>query len=74
VGARWGYFPAVLPTIEGKTETYRRGSKTIDFHRCHECAVITHWIDPEGGIQHMGIHMANFEKSILTEIPIVSDP
>jgi hypothetical protein len=63
-----------LATIEGTTVTYRRNSKTIDFHRCGDCGVITHWIDPTGGIRHMGVHMANFDQGMLADIPVVVDP
>lgn len=74
VGARWGYFPTGSVAIEGTTETYRRSSKTLDFHRCRECGVITHWIEPTGRIRHMGVHMANFDQGILADIPVVIDP
>ncbi len=74
VGARWGYLPTGSATIEGTTVTYRRGSKTIEFHRCRECGVITHWIDPTGFIRHMGVHMINFDQDILSDIPVVVDP
>jgi len=74
VVARWGYFAAGTTAVKGATDTYRRSSNTIEFHRCCECGVVTHWIDPTGGVRHMGVHMANFDQSILAVIPIVVAP
>lgn len=74
VGARWGYFASGSAKVEGPTVSYRRSSKTIEFHRCRECGLVIHWIDPAGGIRHMGVNMANFDQRALADVPIVVEP
>lgn len=73
-GAHWGYYQVGTVEIRGETQTYRRASKVIEFHRCAVCGVLTHWQDPSGGIQHMGVHMKNFDAGATSQIPVVVDP
>lgn len=73
VGAHWGYFPRGSATVTGHTAAYRRGSKTVDFHRCTACGTITHWIDPNGRVPHMGVHMMNFDPAALIGVPVADE-
>jgi hypothetical protein len=74
VGAHWGYFPAGTVVVKGATQIYRRESRIIEFHRCANCGVITHWQDSSGRVPHMGVHMKNFDPDVTSAIPVVSDP
>jgi hypothetical protein len=74
VGAHWGYFPAGTIAVKGATQIYRRASRIIEFHRCTNCGVITHWQDLSGRVPHMGVHMKNFDPVLTSAIPVVADP
>ena len=74
VGARWGYFAFGTVVVDGGTDTYQRASRTIEFHRCRVCGVVTHWIDPDGRIPHMGANMQNFDPDIIATVPVVVEP
>lgn len=73
VGALWGYFSRGSVTIEGRTDTYQRASRILEFHRCATCGVVTHWIDPEGRVPHMGTNMRNFDAEMIAGVPVVVD-
>ena len=74
VGARWGYFKRDTVQVDGKTDVYRRATRTIEFHRCSICGVVTHWHEPKGRLPHMGVQMLNFDRVVIAEIPIVIEP
>ena len=43
-GALWAYYPlkdVIVPG--GLTDTFMRGPKKIEFHRCKTCGCVTHW-------------------------------
>lgn len=74
VGARWAYFPRGSVGITGRTEAYRRATRTIEFRRCAVCGGLTHWIDPDGRVKHMGVNMRNFDPDAVAGIAVVVDP
>jgi hypothetical protein len=74
VGGLWGYYPRAAVSATGETHVYRRASRVIEFHRCAVCGVLTHWIEPEGFLPHMGVHMKNFDPAIIADVPVVVEP
>lgn len=74
VGAHWGYYPSGSVTVTGETHAYRRGARIVELHRCADCGVLTHWIDPESRVVHMGVHMKNFHPATTADVPVVIDP
>ncbi|WP_456236424.1 GFA family protein [Frigidibacter oleivorans] len=73
-GALWGYFPHGSAVVAGDTTPYRRASRMIEFHRCVRCGVVTHWIDPDGHLPHMGVNMRNFDSDVIGAVPVVVEP
>lgn len=71
-GALWAYSDPALVTITGpKTDTYRYGNMTHDFHRCPGCGCVTHWADFEGEEKtppKMGINCNMLEKDVLARL------
>ena len=73
-GARWSYYPADAVAIQGGTVPYRRAARVIEFHRCGVCGVLTHWADPLGKLENVGVNTAILGPSVLEGVPVVSEP
>ena len=48
-GALWAYFKPDEVTVEGETEAYSWGKKTLAYNRCKTCGCMTHYsvVKPE---------------------------
>jgi hypothetical protein len=67
-GVLWAYYaPAHVRIIatEGGTESYRRGDKSIGFHRCQNCGCITHWAAVEQPAARMGVNARLMAPEVL---------
>ena len=42
-GALWAHYPEGQVTVQGYTEEYAWGERTITFHHCPKCGCTTHW-------------------------------
>ncbi|ORY18224.1 glutathione-dependent formaldehyde-activating protein [Clohesyomyces aquaticus] len=42
-GALWAYYKPDEVHVEGETEAYVWGKKTLSFNRCKECGCMTHY-------------------------------
>jgi hypothetical protein len=73
-GAQWGYFPAGTVDVKGETEAYCRASRTIEFHRCAICGILTHWQTNDRRIRHTGVNMRNFDPEVIATITVVANP
>ena len=40
----WAYYPADEVKVEGPTEAYVQGDRTLETHRCLTCGCTTHWL------------------------------
>lgn len=47
-GALWAYYKPDEVHVEGDTEAYVWGSKTLSFNRCKKCGCMTHYTIVEG--------------------------
>lgn len=74
VGAMWGYFSLRDVEVAGVTQSYKRASRVLAFHRCSTCGVVTHWIAPGGEVSYMGVNMTAFTAEALSGIPVVVEP
>ncbi|HAH09310.1 MAG TPA: aldehyde-activating protein [Alphaproteobacteria bacterium] len=59
LGALWSYFQKdqvkIISTL-GATETYLRGPKRIEFHRCRTCGLTSHWLPSDASLTRMGVN------------------
>lgn len=70
-GTLWSYYP--LSKVEigpGKTDTYAWNGKHIDFHRCHECGCVTHWLSRDSSRDRMGVNVRLLDPHILDKAEI----
>jgi len=74
VGAQWGYYPLADISVKGPTDTYRRASRSSDFHRCSRCGVVTHWWPDIDEIDFAGVNMTGFPPAALADVPVIEDP
>jgi hypothetical protein len=55
-GALWAYYTLKDVTVpSGLTDTFMRGPKKIEFHRCKICGCVTHW-SPADQRDRMGVN------------------
>jgi hypothetical protein len=73
-GALWGYFPRDSVTVTGRTQLYRRASRRLEIHRCEECGILTHWLEPTGRWHETGVNMRCFDPDTVAAIEVVVDP
>jgi hypothetical protein len=64
-GALWAYYSledVIVPG--GLTDTFTRGAKKIEFHRCKICGCVTHWlpIDPR---DRMGVNARLMDPEVV---------
>src|SRR5579863_2181835 len=55
-GALWAYYAPSQVRIQGETETYTWGRKSLAFHRCSHCGCISHWSPTEAPYDRMGVN------------------
>jgi hypothetical protein len=63
--ALWAYYPlkdVIVPG--GLTDTFLRGPKKIEFHRCKTCGCVTHWL-PTDHRDRMGINARLMEPEVV---------
>ncbi|MFZ2061536.1 MAG: GFA family protein, partial [Candidatus Binatus sp.] len=64
-GALWAYYPlkdVIVPG--GLTDTFLRGPKKIEFHRCKTCGCVTHWL-PTDQRDEMGVNARLMEPEVV---------
>ena len=69
-GALWAYYSlkdVIVPS--GLTDTYLRGPKKIEFHRCKICGCVTHW-SPRDQRDEMGVNARLMEPAVVARARI----
>ncbi len=65
-GALWAYYSpkdVIVPT--GLTDTYARGAKLSQFHRCKICGCVTHWAPLDKTRDRMGVNARLMKPEVL---------
>ena len=65
-GALWAYYSpkdVIVPT--GLTDTYARGAKLSQFHRCKICGCVTHWAPLDPARDRMGVNARLMEPEVV---------
>jgi hypothetical protein len=70
-GALWAYYsPKDVIVPGGLTDTYMRGAKQIEFHRCKNCGCVTHWAPLDKTRDRMGVNARLIEPEVLARARI----
>lgn len=58
--------------MDGKTETYMWGEKSIAFHHCAECGCITHYteVDPADPHDRMAVNAKLMPSEVLVTVRV----
>ncbi len=69
--ALWAYYPLKDVTVPtGLTDTYMRGPKKIEFHRCKTCGCVTHWTPVDKSRDRMGVNARLMPPEILSQVRV----
>ncbi|WP_077035365.1 GFA family protein [Pelomonas sp. KK5] len=71
VGALWAYYEFGTVRIEGETQEYIQGDRTLRTMRCRNCGIVTHWepVDPQAVTRH-GVNLNNFDPQLQASVPV----
>ena len=66
-GALWAYYsPKDVKVTKGATDTYARGARLSEFHRCKHCGCITHWAPVDKTRDRMGVNARLMAPEVLS--------
>lgn len=66
----WAYYSlkdVIVPS--GLTDTFMRGAKKIEFHRCKICGCVTHW-SPTDQRDRMGVNARLMEPEVVARVHV----
>ena len=69
-GVLWAYYSlkdVIVPS--GLTDTFMRGAKKIEFHRCKICGCVTHW-SPTDQRDRMGVNARLMEPEVVARVHV----
>lgn len=55
-GVLWAYYSPRDICINGATDIYTWGDRSIEFHRCRNCGCVTHWAPVDATTDRMGVN------------------
>ena len=56
LGTLWAYYPDADVAIDGATDAYVWGTRSIGIHHCRTCGCVTHWRTLGRDFGRMGIN------------------
>lgn len=67
LGVLWAYYPiaAVAITAQAPTDSYAWGGRNVDFHRCANCGVLTHWSPRKASRTSLGVNARLIDPALL---------
>jgi len=66
-GVLWAYYsPKDVIVPSGLTDTYMRGPKRGEFHRCKICGCVTHWSPVDKTYDRMGVNARLMVPEVLS--------
>jgi hypothetical protein len=70
-GTLWAYYSPKDVTIPGGlTDTYLRGAKQIEFHRCKICGCVTHWSPVYKTYDRLGVNARLMAPEVLSRVRV----
>ena len=70
-GALWAYYSPKDVTVSGVTDTFSRGPKLSNFHRCKICGCVTHWSALDKTYDRMGVNARLMEPEVLARARVL---
>jgi len=64
-GGLWAYYKPGDVRIDGETDTYIWGDKSLRLHRCKMCGNVTHWSPMDPTYERMGVNVRMMAPEIL---------
>ena len=65
-----GYYEQGAVRIEGATDGYEHGDRSLSLRRCKACGVVTHWESLDPAVTRMGVNFRNAEPEVVAAIPV----
>lgn len=65
LGVLWAYYVPAEVRVEGPTDSYARGPRTIEFHRCRNCGCVSHWAPVARDPGRMGVNARLLPRAAL---------
>lgn len=65
-GGLWAYYRPSDVRIEGETDVYIWGDKSLRLHRCKTCGNVTHWSPVDPALERMGVNTRLMPREIWT--------
>jgi len=70
-GVLWAYYGKEAVTFNNEsTDSYAWGDEHVDFHRCHTCGCVTHWLPRNTSRNKVGINARLLDQTILNKADI----
>jgi hypothetical protein len=64
-GTIMDYYSPKEVAVQGGTDTYQWGDKSLSFHRCKVCGCVTHWSATDPTYDRMGVNARLMAPEIL---------
>ena len=72
-GTLWAYYsPKDVIVPSGLTDTFMRGPKQAEFHRCKICGCVTHWSALDKTYDRMGVNARLMAPEVLSRARVRS--
>lgn len=65
-GGLWAYYKPSEVRVEGETDVYIWGDKSLRLHRCKICGNVTHWSPIDPALERMGVNTRLMPREIWT--------
>lgn len=70
-GVLWAYYAlSEIGIGRGQTDTYAWNGRNVDFHRCHTCGCVTHWLPRDPQRDRVGVNVRLLDPFILDKAEI----
>jgi hypothetical protein len=64
-GALWAYYRPAQVRIDGDTDFYIWGDRSLRLHRCKICGNVTHWTPTDPASERMGVNARLMAPDVL---------
>lgn len=64
-GLLWAYYSPAQVQVNGPTDTYVWGDRSLALHRCRTCGCVSHWVAFDPGYDRMGVNARLLDPEVL---------
>jgi hypothetical protein len=69
-GLLWAYYAPAQVRVDGATDTYVWGDRSLALHRCRTCGVVSHWTAFDPDYERMGINARLLDPDVVAAASI----